>query len=66
MGLGAFVAKDNRIFPKETRKETFTFYIPEGKEALVSAWVDYLYEPVTLQPTEMRIEMNRDSFVSTP
>ncbi|MDH4185288.1 MAG: multiheme c-type cytochrome [Nitrospinota bacterium] len=66
LGEGAFVAKDNRIFPKETRKEAFVFFIPEGKEALVNAWVDYLYDPVILQPTEMRIEMNRDSAVSTP
>ena len=66
LGLGAFVAKDNRIYPKETRQESFTFFIPEGKEALVTAWVDYLYQPVILQPTEMRVEMNLDSVVSSP
>lgn len=66
LGLGSFVAKDNRIYPKETRQETFTFFIPKGKEALVTAWVDYLYQPVILQPTEMRVEMNLDSVISTP
>lgn len=66
LGLGRSVWKDNRIFPKETRKETFTFYLPKNKEARISVWVDYLYEPVILQETEMRIEMNRDEKVSSP
>ena len=66
LGMGASIAKDNRIFPKETRREEFTFYLPGNKEATVSAWVEYLYEPLILQSTEMRIEINRDSRVSQP
>lgn len=66
LGQGRSVWKDNRIFPKETRKEAFTFYLPKNKEARISVWVDYLYEPVILQETEMRIEMNRDEKVSSP
>jgi len=66
LGMGVSVAKDNRIFPKETRKEIFTFYLPKNKEAKIAVWVDYLYEPLILQETEMRIEMNRDDRVSAP
>ena len=66
LGHGRSVAKDNRIFPKETRREKFTFYVPESKQALVTVWVDYLYNPVIVQETEMRIEMNRDEAVAAP
>ncbi|MBF0171187.1 MAG: hypothetical protein HQK87_08890 [Nitrospinae bacterium] len=64
LGEGRSVAKDNRIFPKETRKETFTFYIPKNKRADVSVRVDYLYKPRIIEETEMRIEMNRDGLSS--
>jgi hypothetical protein len=60
------VAKDNRIFPKETRKEKFVFYIPESNKASVFVWVDYLYTPMILQETEMRVEMSRDQAESSP
>jgi len=66
LGKGVSIAKDNRIFPKETRKETFTFYLPSSREAKIAVWVDYLYEPLILQETEMRIEMNRDEKISAP
>lgn len=66
LGLGAAIASDNRIFPKETRQERFTFYIPKGKDARVAVWVDYLYEPLIVQAAEMRIEMNRDEITSAP
>lgn len=64
LGEGVSIAKDNRIFPKETRKETFTFYLPEGREAQVAVWADYLYEPLIPQAIEMRIEMDRDEKIS--
>ncbi len=66
LGLGASVAKDNRIFPKETRKESFTFYIPGNKEAQVAVWAEYLYRPLLIQAEDMRIEMNRDNIISSP
>lgn len=66
LGVGATIAKDNRIFPKETRKEKFTFYLPEGNKASVFVWVDYLYTPMILQETEMRVEMSRDQAESAP
>ncbi|MBI4666418.1 MAG: hypothetical protein HY751_08420 [Nitrospinae bacterium] len=65
LGYGFTVAKDNRIYPKETRKERFTFYVPEGKKVSLSVWVDYLYTPVIMQETEMRVEMNRDQAESS-
>ncbi len=64
LGKGASLAKDNRIHPKETRNEHFTFYIPNNKGAIVSVWVDYLYSPAILTETEMRIELSRDETVS--
>lgn len=64
LGEGVSIAKDNRIFPKETRKETFTFYLPEKREAQVVVWADYLYEPLIPQAIEMRIEMDRDEKIS--
>lgn len=66
LGMGVTIAKDNRIFPKETRKEKFTFYIPDGHKASVFVWVDYLYTPMILQETEMRVEMSRDQAESGP
>jgi len=64
LGLGATIVKDNRIFPKETRKETFTFYLSNKNDAQVVVWADYLYEPLVPQAIEMRIEMDRDEKIS--
>lgn len=64
LGWGTSIAKDNRIYPKETRAETFTFYVPGSKRADISIWVDYLYSPVLMEKTDMRIEMNRTSVIS--
>ncbi|HEB71548.1 MAG TPA: hypothetical protein ENI77_02890 [Nitrospirae bacterium] len=64
LGRGVTIVKDNRIFPKETRKETFTFYLSDKKDAQVIVWADYLYEPLVPQAIEMRIEMDRDEKVS--
>ncbi|MBI3813267.1 MAG: hypothetical protein HY279_02200 [Nitrospinae bacterium] len=60
LGMGAAIAKDNRIGPKEVRVEEFIFGIPGNTDISVSAWVDYLYKPLLLHETEMKIEMNRD------
>ncbi len=63
LGMGTSIAKDNRIFPKETRKERFVFYLPANQKANISVWIDYLYQPVIMQKTDMRIEINRDRAV---
>lgn len=59
LGLGAQVVKDNRLAPGERRKESIVFYTPSAGEVAVSAWVDYLYQPLLMQPAEMRMEMTR-------
>ncbi len=58
-GLGAVIAKDNRIAAGERRKEQVVFYGATPSEISVTAWVDYVYQPALLQNTEMRVEMTR-------
>ena len=58
-GLGAVVAKDNRIASGEKRKEQVVFYGAATGEVSVSAWIDYVYQPSLIQNTEMRVEMTR-------
>ncbi len=58
-GLGAVIAKDNRIAAGERRKEQIVFYGATPSEVSVTAWVDYVYQPALLQNTEMRVEMTR-------
>lgn len=59
LGLGSQVVKDNRLAPGERRKEQLVFYTSASGEITVTAWVDYLYQPLILQPAEMRLEMVR-------
>lgn len=66
LGRGVAIAKDNRLYPKETRSETFTFYIAKNKRVNISVWSEYLYRPILMTETEMKIEMARDYSVSEP
>lgn len=43
---GAKVVKDTRIAPRETRTETFSFDLPQGKRAKVEANLYYYYSPM--------------------
>lgn len=54
---------DNRIGPRETRREIFVFAKPKDKKITVSARVEYLYETSILGPIEMRVNMAEDSKV---
>lgn len=56
---GAVVASDNRILPRETREEHFSFMVPSDEEYLVSVSVSYLYEPLILQKTKMSIDLGQ-------
>lgn len=56
----ARVASDNRLRPKETRRERFAFAKPKNKKMTVTAKVEYLYRTNVLQPTEMRVKMAED------
>jgi len=60
LGMGTAITKDNRIGPKEVRIEEFIFNTADNTDISVSAWVDYIYKPLLLHETEMKIEMNRD------
>lgn len=53
----ALILKDNRIAPRETREEHFSFLVPYKKEYILSATIDYLYEPLILQKTQMRLQL---------
>ncbi len=59
LGLGSQIVKDNRIAPGEKRKEQVVFYGGTSGEISVSTWIDYVYQPLLLQNTEMRVEMTR-------
>jgi hypothetical protein len=59
--LAAKNSFDNRIGPRETRREIFPFVKPKNKKVTVSARVEYLYETTILNPVEMRVKMAEDS-----
>lgn len=52
----AKVVADTRIAPKETRTETFSFDVPEGRRARVEAHLYYFYSPMALTEAEQRIK----------
>lgn len=58
------ISSDNRIKPKETRKEEFTFYIPQDVPVTVTAQAFYQYNPEIIQQIDINIEMGRDEKVS--
>ena len=52
---GAKIARDNRLRSGESRVEKFTFIQRPASVKSVTAEAYFLYEPMTLQKTEMRI-----------
>lgn len=54
------IVQDNRLAPRERRREEFNFSVPPGTGVLVKAQLDYFYKPVVLGETEMRVEMDQD------
>jgi hypothetical protein len=58
LGKGTKVVSDNRIAPLETRRESFTFFIDEPEEQIISAAAYYSYTPEILQPTPIHIKLN--------
>ena len=58
LGKGTKVVSDNRIAPLETRHESFTFFIDEPEEQIISAAAYYSYTPEILQPTPIHIKLN--------
>ncbi len=54
------VLDDNRLLPGENRTVEFKFLVTPKEELRVKAYVNYLYQPVLLQKTEMVIHGNGD------
>ncbi len=57
------VIDDNRLTPNETRTEEFKFMVSADQSVIVSASVSYLYNPVLIHKTEMKIHIDRDEKV---
>lgn len=51
------IAQDNRIAPRETRKERFRFAVHPSERAEVSAKVFYIYEPHLVEKKQIRVEV---------
>ncbi len=56
----ARILDDNRLLPGESRTAEFKFLVAPEEELLVKAYVNYLYQPVLLQKTEMVIHGSGD------
>ncbi len=56
MLLGASVLDDNRIKPRERRRERFVFALPPG-QATVRARLTYVYSPMVLKTQELKIQL---------
>jgi len=52
------ILSDNRIRPKETRREQFTFFVPEIAGKRVTAEVYFSHTPEVIQPSRIHIKMN--------
>ncbi|MBI2876179.1 MAG: hypothetical protein HYY20_04795 [Candidatus Tectomicrobia bacterium] len=59
----AQLSSDNRIKPKETRREVFFFFIPRGTEAVISAQVAYAYRPRVIDQVETVVDLAQDERV---
>jgi hypothetical protein len=53
---GAQVVSDTRIAPGETRKETFTFQVPQGTRTQVEADFFYYYSPMATTEAQQKLK----------
>lgn len=52
------ISKDNRIAPKETRKEVITLPLPsQDGDIVVRAELNYVYEPLLIEKKEISLEL---------
>lgn len=58
LGKPVRILSDNRIAPLETRREKFTFFVPEEKDQKVSAAVFYSHTPRIVQPSPIHIKLH--------
>lgn len=54
---GRSIAQDNRIAPKEVRKERFRFKVPSSRQMEVSTKVFYVYEPHLIEKKQVKVEV---------
>lgn len=59
----AKLSSDNRIEPKETRREEFFFFLPRGTEVVISAQIAYEYKPRVIDQVETVVDLGRDERV---
>ncbi len=53
---GAKVVSDTRLAPGETRKETFTFQVPQGTRTQVEANLYYYYSPMATTEAQQKLK----------
>ena len=54
---GAKVLNDNRIRPRETRRERFTFFVPSSGRIELRATASYVYTPMILKREMLKIRL---------
>ena len=57
---GSKIIKDNRIAPKEVRREEFLFPISLKEEVSTNANIFYLYEPCVIKKEDIRVQLAGD------
>lgn len=55
---GARILTDNRIAPREKRREAFRFDVPEAGSLTVKATLTYVYSPMVLDKRELNIKLS--------
>lgn len=58
LGKAVKVVSDNRIAPLETRREKFTFFVPDEKDQKISAAVFYEHSPKIMQTTPIHVKLH--------
>lgn len=58
LGKAVKIVSDNRIAPLETRREKFTFFVPDEKDQKISAAVFYEHNPKIIQSAPIHIKLH--------
>lgn len=58
MGKAVKIVSDNRLAPLETRREKFTFFVPEERDQKISAAVYYDHNPKIIQSEPIHIKLH--------
>lgn len=54
---GAKVLDDNRIKPRERRRERFVFALPPSERTTLRAWLSYVYSPMILKEQQLNVKL---------